>query len=260
MMIKFFTSAFFLLGFSLNLFGQSFEKYVAKLDSQQVDGKKVIVGWFTSNATSPIYINYETVLKLKGNEEKVKRGTTLTLPATPTLLTKAIFTLNEIEFEHIRLVVTNQQNEILAFDKIDAPLLPKKIEAHSKTSDLPTINNSKVSAVLSDLEIEGLVLDETRSKLARDFYETFYRNWSTLQINTQGQTIVIRETPSRIGIGTRVAVEINDRSVYQINLRPRADLIEDLARQLVTALERYLLDPNNHSVIEGDDLNGSGIY
>ncbi len=249
-----------ILGFARRISCQPVEKYIAKLDTQQVDGKKIIVGWFTNNTASPFYVKYETVLKLKGNEEKVKKGSTLTLPVTPTLLTKAIFTLDDLEFEHIRLVVTNQENEILAYDKIDAPLPLQKPSVNSQPTDPPTTNKKNTAFNSFDLEIDGLVLDETRSKLARDFYETFYRNWSTLSINTQGQNIVIREMPSRIGIGSRVVIEVNDKSISQINLRPRADITEDLAGQLVNLLEQYLLDPNNHAVIEGDDLTGSGIY
>lgn len=248
-------------GFLPAVTAQHLEKYQVWLDSQEVDGKKIIVGWCRNNTSSPVSFNYEAVLKLSEKKEDISWGQTLALPNIPTLLTKAIFTLNDVDFEYIRLVLLNQKNEILAFDKIEIPLPQQKIVAVTPPADPPTHErDKKLKNNFFELEIDGLILDETRSKLARDFYETFYRNWSTLQIDAHGQTITIREMPARIGIGSVVVVEVNDKTITQLNLRPQVELIEDLAGQLVGLLENYLTDPNNHSVIEGDDLIGSGIY
>lgn len=238
---------------------QDFQKFNAWLDIQEVDGKKLIVGWLTNNTAVPTYIQYEAAIRLNGKIINTKKGTTLALPSSPTLLTKAIFTLQDDDFDHISLSVVNRDNEILAFAKItNAPIspLPEKTEPQTDQPEikLPVPKNPQ------EFEIDGLVLDETRSKLARDFYETFYRNWSSIQVDTKGQTIIVREMPGRIGIGTSVIVEVDDRQLTQLNLQPRTELIEDLAGQLVEALESFFNDPNNHSVIESNDLIGSGVY
>lgn len=247
-----------------NIIGQGIaNKFEVWLDSQQVDGKKIFVGWCQNNTTSPVLVKYEAVLKFANKAGKVVRGTTLTLPATPTLLPKAVFTVNGLHFEHLRLTVTNREDEILAFDHIiTAPLT--KINKVSSRELNPPPNPPKVerqqTTSYNDAEIDGLILDETRSKLARDFYETFYRNWSSMSVDARGQTIVVRESPGRIGIGTNVIVVVDDKPVTRLNLQPRADLIDDLAGQLVAALVQYFNDPNNHEIIEGNDLTGSGIY
>ena len=241
-------------------FAQEFQKFTVWLDSQEVDGKIIIVGWCRNNTAIPKYVNYDVFLKLKGQAIDTILGTTLTLPSSPTLLTKAIFTLKVAEFEQLNLVLRNKENEILAFDKMIPPPSKQKPVSIDQPTDPPSPAITKAKKSLLDIEIDGLVLDETRSKLARDFYETFYRNWSSLQIDAKGQTIIIREMPGRIGIGTSVIVEVDDRPVTQLNLQPRTEVIEDLAAQLVAALETYLNDPNNNSVIQGDDLIGSGIY
>ncbi|MEO1262896.1 MAG: CsgE family curli-type amyloid fiber assembly protein [Bacteroidota bacterium] len=231
------------------------------MDSQEVDGKKIIVGWCENNTTSPVHVKYEAVLKLRNKGEQIRKGTTLTLPASPTLLTKAIFNLHDVEFEHLRLVVLNRKDEILAFDKIINPQPSALSEIDDKAIDpSPTIISTQRKSLAHELEIEGLILDETRSKLARDFYEIFYRNWSSIAVDSRGRTIIIKEIPGRIGIGTTIVVLMDETSVIQLNLQPRASVVEDLAGQVVTALEKYMNDPNNHSVIDGDDLTGSGIY
>ena len=241
--------------------GQPFESFIARLDTQEVDGKKIVVGWCENNTTSPVNVKYEALLKLRSKKEQVRTGSTLTLPASPTLLTKAVFTLNNVEFESVRLVIFDHQNNILTRDIIDSPhpLAHFKLNK-TRTDPLPPPAVPLRRSRNEELEIDGLVLDETRSKLARDFYELFYRNWSAVSADAKGRTIIIKEMPGRIGIGTTIIVLIDDKSVMQLNLQPRTSLVEDLAGQLVDALEKYLNDPNNHTVIEGEDLTGSGIY
>lgn len=249
------------VGFQPKGLTQDLEQFQVWLDSQEVDGKKIIVGWCKNNTNSSVHLKYEAVLKLREKKEEILEGQTLALPNLPTLLTKAIFTIEDVDFEYIRLSLLSVENEMLAFDRIVAIPPQQRIATVITPTDPPTHQKGKRSKnSIVELEIDGLILDETRSKLARDFYETFYRNWSTLQIDAHGQTITIREMPARIGIGSVVVVEVNDRIITQLNLRPQTELIEDLAGQLVGILENYLTDPNNHSVIEGDDLIGSGIY
>ena len=123
-----------------------------------------------------------------------------------------------------------------------------------KTPPPPTNNH------FSELEIDGLVLDETRSKLARDFYEIFYQNWSSLNVSTKGQIIVIREQPAIVGFSTNLIVEVNDNQITQFNLRPGAGIIEDTAGQLVKLLENHLNNSSKNSVIDRNDLTGSGLF
>lgn len=246
---------------SLSVFGQGNKTYyTAWVDSQNVDGKKILVGWFQNNSNKPIDIYYEAKLKLTNQPEEIVKGNTLSLPGPPTLLSKAIFTLEEATFERLYLVVANKEKETLAFDIIQtSPLLRKrplvKKSTRQRSSPSPSLKRNPI-----DAEIDGLVLDETRSKTAREFYELFYRNWSTAGSNSKGRIITIREKPGRVGLGANVIVEVDNKQVSQLNLQPRAEVLERMAGQLVSALDKYLNDPNNNSVIDGGDLTGSGIY
>ncbi|HFA47589.1 MAG TPA: hypothetical protein ENJ95_01070 [Bacteroidetes bacterium] len=240
---------------------QTFDKFMVWVDTQQVDGKRTFVGWLRNNSTTPAYIKYISVLKLKGQAAKTIRGTTLTLPNSPTLLTRAIFTLEEGTFEQLHLTVVNNNDDILASAKISAPPPSQKLPPafRPKKTDTPT-GKKNTRNRFNDIEIDGLVLDETRSKMARDFYELFYKNWDAARLKTKSFIIIIREAPSRIGIGTSIIVEVDGKQVSRLNLQPRAEVMENMAGQLVAALENYLNDPSNRSNIDGDDLIGSGIY
>jgi hypothetical protein len=78
------------------------------------------------------------------------------------------------------------------------------------------------------LEIDGLVVDETVTRMGRDFYEVFHAAWEP----PEGQfnyIIRLQEQPIP-GLGTRVILLFNDEVLFQLQLQPRYDYIEELAQ------------------------------
>ncbi len=74
------------------------------------------------------------------------------------------------------------------------------------------------------LGISGLVLDETRTKAGRDFYEMFYVQWTTIPLIDY--TISIEEQPDRAR-GSFIKVFIDDSPVFFERLIPRMQEIEE---------------------------------
>lgn len=110
-----------------------------------------------------------------------------------------------------------------------------------------------------ELEIDGLIVDETVTKMGRTFYEVFYNNWEAPP-NAKDWTLTITEKPM-IGMGTRVMVDINDQRVVETPLQPRYDVLESLAQQAVAIAYDYLLNYEQiQKDLSGEDLSGSGIY
>ncbi len=81
------------------------------------------------------------------------------------------------------------------------------------------------------LEFEGLILDETRSKMGRNFYDLFYQNWQAPE-DTSNFTITISEQPS-FGRGTQIAIKIDYEQVYSARLQPRYEYIEAVSEQAI---------------------------
>ncbi|KAA3610549.1 MAG: hypothetical protein DWQ05_21245 [Calditrichaeota bacterium] len=115
-----------------------------------------------------------------------------------------------------------------------------------------------VDATTPDLEIDGLVVDETQTKLGHDFYEIFYSQWETPR-NSKDFTIVIKEKPLP-RIGTQVTIEIHEKPIFIRFLQPRFDAIEETAKQGVHFAEQYLFNFEEiKRNLESEDLHGSGI-
>jgi curli production assembly/transport component CsgE len=90
----------------------------------------------------------------------------------------------------------------------------------------------------SGLEIDGLIVDETRTRIGSDFYDLFYTNWEA-PLQARNFTIVITEQPVP-QIGTRITLRVNDQDVAQFMLQPRYEIIEQYAQQSVQFLKQHL--------------------
>jgi len=91
----------------------------------------------------------------------------------------------------------------------------------------------------ADLEIDGLVVDETITKIGRDFYEVFHRQWEAPP-DVKNYTILIKERPTR-GNGALIQVALNDELLFEQQLAPRYDVIEETALYVAAGLYDYLV-------------------
>jgi curli production assembly/transport component CsgE len=67
-------------------------------------------------------------------------------------------------------------------------------------------------------DVEGIVLDETRSKTGRDFYNAFYDAWSKRE-GKENSVVRIAEKPGP-GMGSIVYVEVDYEVIFELRLRP----------------------------------------
>ena len=82
---------------------------------------------------------------------------------------------------------------------------------------------------LNRVAIDGLVVDETQTKLGRDFYTEFYAFWQAPE-GAMNYTILVQEQPIP-NVGTRILVRVNDEIAFQTQIQPRQEMIENAARQ-----------------------------
>lgn len=88
------------------------------------------------------------------------------------------------------------------------------------------------------LEIDGMVVDETRSKVGRDFYDVFYQNWQAPP-DARRFTITIFEQPAP-GLGTIIYVKANETETFRYRLQPRYDFIMEAGIYAVRMTYQHL--------------------
>lgn len=120
-----------------------------------------------------------------------------------------------------------------------------------------------------------LLLDDTRTKNGRDFYEYLYQQWLTIQSDTtiispsafsdigEELNVNIEEQPVPGGIGTStvISVTVNDVMIYQQFLQPRLGIIEGMAGDAASIMTQYI---QNYQAFQNqlgsEDQKGTGIY
>jgi curli production assembly/transport component CsgE len=110
-----------------------------------------------------------------------------------------------------------------------------------------------------DLEIDGLLIDETMTKGGRDFYEYFYKDW-TAPYGIKNYMIFILERPYRLN-NTLIEIKINETLVFQSFLQRRVEAIEELAHNAAKQVKQYLYQYDElMKQLGGADMNGNGMY
>jgi len=150
---------------------------------------------------------------------------------------------------------------VAATPSTSKPLPPeiKELILPSKSNKPITSTKKSSAAVPVDvLEIDGLIIDETRSKIARDFYDLFYKKWIAPQ-GAKNFSIYIREEPSR-GRGAQVSLTLNEQKIFQNFVPPRYDALENVVNFAIRITRARLTDRANiDSQLKEEDQMGSGI-
>ena len=109
------------------------------------------------------------------------------------------------------------------------------------------------------MEIDGLIISETLTKIGVDFYELFYQRWSSPPA-ASGYEVRIEELPAP-GFGTLVVVKVNETTVFQRVLQPRYDQLEASADLAVSLTQRHVNDQQRLTQqLYEEDQQGTGIY
>lgn len=135
--------------------------------------------------------------------------------------------------------------------------------------------------VVAEEGTETLLLDNTRSKIGRDFYEAFFRHYielpkavssaaladttlritPNLELDINAFIITIDELPA-FGIGTSIiSVSLNDQVVWQNYVQIRQEILEQYAFNAAEVVNQYVLNYQEvQRSLENEDQKGSGLF
>lgn len=242
---------------------------------------------FLSNEEEISLMNYEIVVE---ENQKVlsassSSGEFLSVPQLPTLLASLNFKLNPKAkglvklklFQGTKVIWQDQiqlmNNEAVVQNKVEAPpveLQQQKIQSvvtnakplqQSKNQPVQKTKIDKVSSpFFEDAEIGGLIIDESRTKLGRDFYEQFFNKW--IAPNGVGDSFIIKikELPS-FGRVSRISVEVNNVVLMTPSISPNVQQLEANVNASIRGVRRFLVQRLQMGKdIENEDQIGTGIY
>jgi curli production assembly/transport component CsgE len=139
--------------------------------------------------------------------------------------------------------------------------LPEELKSILKKykKELASDNQENVSEQDLTVELDGLIIDETMSKIGHDFYNHFYDNWE-VPGSIKDYTIYITEKPMP-GMGNLITIKINHDEIFKNRISPRQDVINALADYAINQSRQYLMNYQEiKNQLEGEDMSGTGIY
>jgi len=265
--------AFFLVQTSMTGQQPSIEVWV----DQDIDPNGLVS--FTGNVKNLAakVLGYTYVMKTvrssqQGRSKNAQSGTFSLHPDSTQLLSTVRFRSLNSEYISVELVILDRDTEVARASStygstqvsVDTTTGVQNAPKALKSAQLPSslkiaAKELEKSSVSDDLEIDGLIINETRTKSGRDFYTFFYKNWQP-PVQASNYSITFLEYPSR-GRVARVGIEVNGNLVYKNVLQPRLDVLEQAANQAIRIVQKHLIEQKNMKAQMGsEDQSGSGLF
>lgn len=119
----------------------------------------------------------------------------------------------------------------------------------------------------------AFILDNTKTKMGRDLYEEFYRQWSAISLDSTSRKqfvssvqaneeliIELEEIPSP-GLSNIISIKVGDLLVVQQFIQARIEALETQAAEAVEQVFQYFVSYQEIQEQMGtEDQSGSGIY
>jgi len=131
-------------------------------------------------------------------------------------------------------VESNQELKVYLFIKDNQQLI-----AQDSVNINETVEILKTTAIQEDdIEIKGLVVENVKTKIGKDFYDFFYQKYNRSGVQ-YSFVININEKPSLGGRGSLVSVEIGDDKIFEFQARPDEEMLQKAAEYTLKLIENY---------------------
>lgn len=166
-----------------------------------------------------------------------------------------LYSMDELQNTMKNTVVTSDDTDVTEKPEEDEDKIAAFREAFEAVVSRPDSGEENNRSLKEDeqkeserqlmIEIDGMIHDETRSKVGRDFYDVFYTNWQSPP-DAYNFSISISEQPSP-SLGTIIYVEVNDSETFRMRIQPRYDFIQQAGQYAVRQTYSYLQN-NDHQL------------
>lgn len=210
--------------------GQEDKKVNARIESSILENQIKLKALITNNTQVYKELNYLLISIKKGNSGNLSNNQQ-----------SGKFSINPNEVKVLSEINVNLEPK----DALKAFLYVRDEETQKLIAkDSLEINNDlfkkKTAKVEEDavFELKGLTIDETKTKVGKDFYDIFYLQYSQIPDKSSG-AVTISELPLR-GTSGQISIQIDDKVIYSFMTNPNEDYLKE---QLAASL-KYIKEFN----------------
>jgi len=220
----------FFIFLSVMIYGQDDKKVIARLENSLLENQIKLKAVVMNNTAVYKELNYLLVSIKKNSDGNLSNnkqsGKFSVKPNEVKVLSEISVNLEPKDALKAFLYIRDEENQnLIAKDSLE-------------------INNTffkrKAAKIEEDavFELKGLTIDETKTKVGKDFYDLFYMQYSQLPDKSSG-AVTISELPLR-GTSGQINIQIEDKIVYSFMTNPSEDYLKE---QLAASL-KYIKEFN----------------
>lgn len=211
-------------------YGQEDKKVNARIESSLLENQIILKAVVMNNTTVYKELNYLLVSIKKGNggnlSNNQQSGKFSVNPNEVKILSEISVNLESKDALKAFLYIRDEETQkLVAKDSLEL------------NSDLFKKKTAKVEEDAA-YELRGLTIDETKTKVGKDFYDLFYMQYSQLP-DKSSSAVTITELPLR-GTSGQINIQIEDKIIYSFMTNPAEDYLKE---QLVYSL-KYIKEFN----------------
>lgn len=201
----------------------------SKIESTFTEGMLSLKATATNKTSTYHELNY-LFLSIKkggsGNISNNKQSGKFTLkPNESKILSEMNVNIQKNDVLKIYLYIKDEQTQkLVSKDSLE-------INAQQFKNQISTIQEDAI------FELKGLTIDETKTKVGKDFYDLFYMEYSKLP-EKFGYAVTIGELLS-MGRGSQISVTVEDKPVYNFMSNPNDDFLKEQANLTMKILLDY---------------------
>lgn len=228
---KFILYQLFFIILSVFTYAQDDKKIVAKIEKEVIEKQLKIKALITNNTSTYQELNYLLISIKKGAGGNLSNNKQ-----------SGKFSINPNESKSLSEMSVNleKQDALKAFLYIRDEQTQKLLSKDSLEINQDFFKKN-VSVVEKEeaYEISGLMIDETKSKIGKDFYDLFYIQYNQ-NPDKSNSAITITELPAR-GTSGQINIQVDDKVIYSFMTNPS----EDYLREQLDFTLRYIKDFNS---------------
>ncbi len=154
---------------------------------------------------------------------------------------EGFFSLDPYQSKNLRQISldTSIENKIivllLIYDEENVLLSSNRLVFNERK--IAISEEDEVKRPRDGLEITGIVVDETKTKIGKDFYDRFYFYYSFN--NVKGDLVVKIDEMFTFRRTTKIIVKIEDEIIIEFFARPNEEYIEEMAKLTLQRVYKY---------------------
>lgn len=153
-----------------------------------------------------------------------------------------LFTLNPYQSKQLYQTSINTGIEnmiivlLLIFDDNNKLIGKNRIVFNESKAD-SEVESEKINKPNDGVEISGIVVEETKTKSGKDFYDSFYFYYSFN--NIKGDEVVKIDEMRTFRNSTKIMITIGDETIFEFFARPNEEYIDQMSKISMQKVYKY---------------------